>query len=135
VLRPMVSSYDYFPTLLDWAGIAPPKADAAARPGRSYAGFLRGKPPANWQNRLYFEYSMVRALRTENLKLVMRTKEWESELFDLEADPGETRNIFPESRRQEPLRKDLEAFFRRMGAPELEQWRSAVKQELTVYSR
>lgn len=134
-LRPMVSSYDYFPTLLDWLGIAAPAAGASDRPGRSYAGFLRGRAPASWRNRLYFEYSMVRAVRTENLKLVMRTKEWESELFDLEADAGETRSVFGDAKRRAPLQADLEAFFRRMRAPELENWRSTAKQELTVYSR
>ena len=134
-LRPMVSSYDYFPTLLDWLGIASPAAGAADRPGRSYAGFLRGKAPAAWQNRLYFEYSMVRAVRTENLKLVMRTKEWESELFDLEADPGETRSVFGDAKRRAALQADLEKFFRRMRAPELEDWRRTARQELTEYSR
>jgi choline-sulfatase len=134
-LRPMVSSYDYFPTLLDWMGVADPAAGRADRPGRSYAGFLRGQPPRQWQNRLYFEYSMVRAVRTENMKLVMRTKEWESELYDLEADPGEKKNIFADAQRRAALQTDLEGFFRRMRAPALENWRSTARQELTEYSR
>ena len=54
VLTPMVSSYDYFPTILDYLGIkAPPDSK---RPGRSYVPFLKGERPA-WDNRLYFEYS------------------------------------------------------------------------------
>lgn len=134
-LRPMVSSYDYFPTLLDWMGVADPAEGRADRPGRSYAGFLRGQPPRQWRNRLYFEYSMVRAVRTENMKLVMRTKEWESELYDLEADPGEKKNIFADAKRRKALQADLEDFFRRMRAPALENWRSTARQELTEYSR
>src|SRR5258708_36559876 len=86
----MVSSYDYSPTILDYLGLPAP-ADPK-RPGRSYAGFLRGEKPA-WNNRLYFESSFVRGVRSETLKYVRRTREWPSELYDLEHDPGETRNL------------------------------------------
>ncbi len=133
ILDPMVSSYDYFPTILDYLGIeAPPDK---RRPGRSYAGFLRGAHP-QWRNRLYFEYSYVRGIRTENLKYVERTKEWPSELFDLEADPGETRNRLNDPRHKkqlETLRKDLSGFFKENGAPPIEEWRSTTRQNLTKY--
>jgi arylsulfatase A-like enzyme len=135
VLAPMVSSYDFFPTILDYLGVAAPRDPK--RVGRSYAGFLRGRPPA-WRNRLYFEYSMVRALRTENLKYVERTAEWPSELYDLEADPGESRNVIEEPAYQgqlKTLRSELADFFRQAGAPPLAGWRSTTSQELTVYSR
>jgi arylsulfatase A-like enzyme len=135
-LTPMVSSYDFAPTVLDWMGV-PAMAAAPERPGRSYAGFLRGKRP-KWENELYFEYSMVRAVRTQNLKLVERTKEWPSELYDLEKDPGETRNLIddPEySKQRAALSSRIQAFFTRTGAPPHEQWRDPVKQNLTVYSR
>ena len=132
---PMVSSYDYFPTILDYLGIPAP-ADPK-RVGRSYAAFVRGENP-RWQNRLFFEYSFVRGVRTENLKYVERTKEWPSELYDLEADPGEKTNAIddPKHRKQlEALRRDLAAWFSRVGAPPLESWRGTTKQNLTVYSR
>ncbi len=135
VLSPMVSSYDYFPTLLDYLGLASP-ADAK-RPGRSYAGFLRGESP-RWDNRLYFEYSFVRAIRTENIKYIRRTKEWPGELYDLERDPGETVNRIDDTSYQSQiasLSSDLDAWFRRHGAPDIESWRGTTKQELTVYSR
>jgi choline-sulfatase len=80
----------------------------------------------------------VRALRTENLKYVARTKEWPSELYDLEADPGETRNVIEDPAYQaqlKALRTELADFFRQAGAPPLENWRSTTTQELTVYSR
>ena len=51
---PMVSSYDFLPTILDYLGVdAPPDPK---RVGQSYAPFLRGHNPS-WRNRLYFEYS------------------------------------------------------------------------------
>lgn len=135
VLAPMVSSYDYFPTILEYLGMRAP-ADSR-RPGRSYAAFLEGKKPA-WRNRLYFEYCFVRAVRTETMKYIERTKEWPSELYDLERDPGETENRLedPAYRGQrEALQRDLAQWFTRHGAPPLEQWRQTTQQELTVYSR
>jgi choline-sulfatase len=135
-LNPLVSAYDFFPTILDYLGVAAPKDPK--RVGHSYAGFVRGQPPARWANRLYFEYAHVRGLRTDNLKYVERTQEWPSELFDLEADPGETRNVIDEAAYQGQLkafRAELAGFFRQAGAPPLEEWRTTTKQELTVYSR
>jgi arylsulfatase A-like enzyme len=129
---PMISSYDYFPTILDYLGIPAP---AGKRPGRSYAGFLRGARP-QWRNRLYFEYEYVRGIRTENLKYIERTKEWPSELFDLESDPGETRNAINDPRHKkqlEALRAELKAFFKGNGAPPIEDWRSTTKQNLQKY--
>jgi choline-sulfatase len=132
---PMVSSYDYFATILDYLGVEAPRDPK--RVGRSYAAFLRGQTP-RWQNRLYFEYSYVRALRTDNLKYIERTKEWPSELYDLEADPDEKRNVIddPAYRKQlETFRSDLRRFFANVGAPPIEKWRSTTTQELTVYTR
>lgn len=132
---PMVSSYDFFPTLLDYLGL---KATAdARRVGRSYAPFVMGKNPS-WRTRLFFEYANVRAVRTANLKYVERTREWPSEFFDLEADPGETRNRIddPDQRQQVgALAKELAGFFKSAGAPPIEQWRATTKQRMTVYKR
>ncbi|HLJ18505.1 MAG TPA: sulfatase-like hydrolase/transferase [Bryobacteraceae bacterium] len=130
---PMISSYDYFPTILEYLGIAAPPDPV--RVGRSYAPFLRGENPP-WRNRLYFEYEYVRGVRTENLKYIERTREWPSELYDLEDDPGEKRNRLddPAYRKQrDALRADLTRFFLRNGAPPIEQWHSTTTQHLTVY--
>jgi choline-sulfatase len=132
--RQMVSSYDYFPTILDYLGIAAPPDPH--RVGRSYAPLLAGRSP-RWNNRLYFEYSFVRGLRTENLKLIQRTKEWPSELYDLESDPGETRNRYDDpafAKQRAALQADLDRFFQKAGAPDLESWNGKVRQNLTKYS-
>ena len=132
-LNPLVSSYDYFPTILDYLGVE--AAPDRARVGQSYSAFLAGKNPP-WRTRLFHEYEYVRGVRSENLKYIERTKEWPSELYDLEADPGETTNRIqdPAYRAQlEILRRDLREFFSKAGAPTLEDWQSTTKQKLTKY--
>ena len=135
VIDPMVSNYDFFPTILDYLGISAPRDEK--RPGHSYAAFLRGQSPA-WRNRLYFEYEYVRGIRTENMKYIERTSEWPSELFDLESDPGEAHNVIgdPSQKKQlAALRQDLHHFFQQRGAPPLDQWRSTTRQKLQEYRR
>jgi len=133
----MISSYDFFPTILEYLGVPPPPPDKL-RVGRSYAGFLTGKAPANWRDRLYFEYSYVRSVRTRNLKYIERSKDWPSEFYDLEADPGETRNVIAEasySARLNTLRTDLHRFFDSTGAPPIDDWKTTTKQTLPVRPR
>lgn len=127
---PLVSSYDFFPTLLDYLGL---KAQPdARRVGRSYAGFLAGKTPA-WRNRLYFEYAYVRGIRSETLKYIERAEGWPSEMFDLEADPGETRNVLsaPDYQvRAAAMHRELTQYFEKAGAPPLDAWRKTTAQKL-----
>ena len=76
-------------------------------------------------------------MRTGRYKLVLRTKEWPSELYDLEKDPDERVNRFADgalSAVQKALTTELEGFFKDQGAPPLEQWRGTTKQKLTKYS-
>ncbi len=129
-LHPMVSSYDYYPTILDYLGIRAPRD--RRRVGRSYAPFLRAETP-RWRTRLFFEYAYVRAIRTQNLKYIERADGYPSELYDLEADPGETRNVTDDrtySRQLEALRPELAKFFRDIGAPPLNEWRKTTTQRL-----
>jgi choline-sulfatase len=131
VSEAFVSSYDFFPTLLDYLGIeTEPHKD---RVGRSYSTFLRGQE-SSWRDRLYFEYAYVRSIRTRTSKLVLRAQGRPSELFDLEADPGETTNVFDDPRYRavrEALTKDLEAFFREQGAPPLDEWEKTSTRTVT----
>jgi arylsulfatase A-like enzyme len=129
----MVSTYDFFPTILDYVG-APAPAPDRQRVGRSYAPFLRGESPA-WSNELYFEYCYTRALRTENLKYIERAEEWPNELFDLEANPAEDTNVIgsPENRqRLNSLRSRLRGFFEASGAPPIARWHDSVRNVLTI---
>ena len=121
--------------MLDWAGVKAPPA-TPERVGRSYAGFLRGKAPGRWPDRVFFEYSMVRGVRTANLKLVLRTAEWPSELYDLEADPGERKNLWDDpahAGQRAALTRQVEAYLAKSGAPPLADWKRGVRQKLNVY--
>jgi choline-sulfatase len=129
----MVSTYDFYPSLLEYVGVKPP-ADKR-RVGRSYSPWLRGQKP-QWRDRLYFEYAYVRAVRTRNMKYVERTDGHPSELFDIEADPTERRNLMNEAsyaKQLASLKSDLARFFANAGAPPIEQWRKTAPQKLTVY--
>jgi arylsulfatase A-like enzyme len=129
----MVSSYDFFPTVLEYLGLAAPKG--RQRPGQSYVRLLR-EDVADWRSRVFFEYEYVRGIRTRNLKYVERTSEWPSELYDLEADPGEKKNLIDDPAYAQAvagLRGELAGFFRRTGAPPISEWRKTTKQRLTEY--
>lgn len=129
----MVSSYDFFPTLLDYLGLE--TTAHRDRVGQSYAPFLRGATPGG-RDRLYFEYCETRSLRTRTMKLVLRAKPWDSELYDLEADPGESRNVIGDERYasvRAALSRELEQYFRQRGAPALDEWQKSAKRTVSFY--
>jgi choline-sulfatase len=129
VADPLVS-YDYFPTILEYLRLS--AAPDPRRVGRSYAEFLSGRSP-RWRDRLYFEYGYVRGLRTRNLKYIERAEGWPTELFDLEADPGETRDVAAAAayqQQREVFHRELTRFFEKQGAPPIEEWKSTTKQKL-----
>jgi arylsulfatase A-like enzyme len=133
MVKSVVSSYDFFPTILEYLSVPEPRG--GYRPGRSYARLLR-EDVSGWNDTRYFEYSYVRGIRTRNLKYIERTKEWPSELYDLEADPGEKHNVIADPayrKRLAEVKTNLTRFFQQAGAPPIEDWRTTTKQHLTVY--
>lgn len=127
----LVSNYDYFDTILDFLDV--PRPATGHRAGASYAPFLRGAQP-KWRDRLYFEYCYTRAVRTAGRKLVKRTANFPSELYDLQSDPGETRNLQPGTSARD-LDADLDAFFSKLGAPPIEDWKRTTRQNLFSYAQ
>jgi choline-sulfatase len=129
-LDPMVSSYDFFPTILEYLGLSAPSDPK--RIGRSYADFLRGRSPA-WRDRLYFEYAYVRGIRTRNLKYIERAEGWPTEIFDMETDPGETLDVSTKAayrRQRDGFHSELTRYFADRGAPPIEEWRNTTRQKL-----
>ena len=94
-----VTNLDWFPTLLAMAGVELP--DGLGLRGRNAWPVLQGKPPGDWNNELYAEYSTHHQSRTH--MRAVRSERWKlkrdylnpglDELYDLQADPGETTNL------------------------------------------
>jgi N-acetylglucosamine-6-sulfatase len=97
-LSALVANIDLAPTLLDAAGVPTP----AGLDGGSFWPLLRGET-VPWRRELLYEYYWERgfpqtptlhALRGERYKYIRSQGIWDiDELYDLESDPGETRNL------------------------------------------
>lgn len=121
--RDIVLNVDFAPTLLDLGGVPVPER----MQGRSFRGVLRGETPADWRRSMYYRYWVHQdvmhhvwahyGVRTDRYKLIYyyaepcgvsgasprrRTPEWE--LFDLDRDPDELRNVVGE-----PAYRDVRA--------------------------
>lgn len=114
VFDDMVLNLDLAESLLDFAGVAIPKE----MQGKSWKPLLTGDN-AGWRQSWFYEYFAekqrgsrvpdITAVRTTNAKLVKYPghDDW-TEMFDLAADPFETKNLFADPTHAE-LRKKLEA--------------------------
>jgi arylsulfatase A-like enzyme len=106
--KSMVMNLDFAPTFLDYAGAKIPEE----MQGKSLRNILAGKPPGDWRKSVYYHYFEYPAehsvkrhygIRTEKYKLIhfyFDIDEWE--LFDLDNDPHELKNIY-----SEPGNKDI----------------------------
>ena len=110
VVAAPTESVDVAPTILDWIGRAPPPA----MDGRSLLPLLRGGVPDDWRDAVFLEADfgdprsptrIQRALGLTDLQAgvaILRESRWKyvhfgggvpPMLFDLAADPGETRDL------------------------------------------
>ena len=104
VVDAVASLIDAGPTLLDIAG-AGPIPDAS---GRSFAGFLRGAPAADWPNEAFCEFN---GLLGDQPSCMVRSGPWKLnyyhefrsyQLFNLRDDPGEMND-----RRDDPACREI----------------------------
>ncbi|MCM8768399.1 MAG: sulfatase-like hydrolase/transferase [Candidatus Omnitrophica bacterium] len=93
----LVSAYDFFPTLLDWAGLPLPKNRTL--PGKSFRSLLLGRQEKGRDEVvIYDEYGPVRMIRTKEWKYVHRHPWGPPELYHLADDPDERKNLSGDSR-------------------------------------
>ncbi|MFG0335071.1 MAG: sulfatase [Maioricimonas sp. JB049] len=116
VVAETTSNLDWFPTLLEMAGVDLPE-DVVVH-GRSIVPLLKGQIPEDWNNDFYAEYSThhqsrthMRMYRTPTWKLVRDFLNPErDELYNLEDDPAEAHNLIDdESPRVQQVIAELHA--------------------------
>jgi len=99
VVQQVVANIDFAPTLLEASGI---EETLPAIDGRSFWPFARGET-IPWRTELLYEYLWERnfpqtptlhALRSDRYKYIRVQGVWDlDEFYDLQNDPGETRNL------------------------------------------
>lgn len=117
----IVANIDVAPTMLELAGIEIPDAID----GRSFAQFL--KQPGDltgWRDSLLYEYywepsfpqtPTTFALRADRFKLIQYHGLWDTdELFDLQADPHETRNLIGVPEHQQLVARMRQQLYQRL---------------------
>jgi len=120
VVDPMVSAYDFMPTLLDYVGLDIPEEPNL--PGRSFLPILEGDADsAHDQVVIFDEYGATRMIRTAERKYVHRYPDGPHELFDLVNDPEERDSLVESPAHQAmvfEMRGRLEEWFDRYVIPE-----------------
>jgi arylsulfatase A len=95
LIKQIVAHVDVFPTLLELSNA--PKPETLPQDGRSLVPLLEGKEE-NWPDRMLFTQHRLNpntgAVRTARYRIVNEGRGWE--LFDMESDPGQKKNIAAE---------------------------------------
>jgi arylsulfatase A-like enzyme len=114
----LVQNIDYAPTFLDFAGVEIPKEIQ----GKSIKPLLTGNKTDNWRDAIYYHYyefpneHMVKkhyGIRTDRYKLIHFYNDidvWE--LYDLEKDPNEMTNLFPEMKDSKLVKELTERLYK-----------------------
>jgi arylsulfatase A-like enzyme len=113
----MILNVDFAQTFLDAAGEKQP----ADMQGRSFLPLLKGETPKDWRTSMYYRYYHYPqhhkvqphyGLRTEKYKLIYFNKIDQWELFDLEKDPHELKNLYNDPAHAETVKKLKEEMYR-----------------------
>lgn len=113
----MILNVDFAPMMMDAAGLKAP----ADMQGRSFLPLLKGEKPKDWRNSMYYRYyhypmhHQVQphyGLRTQRYKLIFFNKINQWELFDLEKDPYEIKNVYADPAHADTVKKLKDEMYR-----------------------
>jgi arylsulfatase A-like enzyme len=99
VYREMIQNIDYAPTFMEMAGSHAPSGIQ----GKSFVPILRSRTPRDWRRSIYYHYYEYPkwhrvqkhcGVRTDRYKLIHFYPVGEWELYDLQKDPKELRNVY-----------------------------------------
>ncbi len=119
-LNEVIANIDLTPTFLEAAGLQAP----SGLDGKSFLPLLRGEQVA-WRNYLLYEYywernfpqtPTIHALRGDRYKYIRYQGIWDSdELYDLQNDPLETKNLIRSLEHQTTVKEMNEQLFKVLG--------------------
>ena len=119
VNKDLVQNLDFAPTFLDFAGVPTP----ADMQGSSIRSLLGGKTPRSWRKSIYYHYHEYPAVHSVKRHYGVRTNRYklihfyhdidEWELYDLEKDPDEMKNVYSEPAYADVV-KELKAELKRL---------------------
>lgn len=129
VSEALVSGYDFFPTILQYAGLGGHADDDL--PGRSFYDELVGKPFQQEKDPIvvFDEYGPVRMIRTKEWKYVHRYPYGPHELYHLAVDPDEKANLIDDpscADQVKTMRQSLEQWFVKYADPAVDGVREPV---------
>lgn len=118
----LLSQYDIFPTILEYAGIEIPETSFVC--GKSFVQILKGKHNSSREFLVVFdEYGPTRMIRTKKWKYVHRYPYGPDELYNLVDDPFEQENLsgsIHHKKMEEELRAMMFDWFYHYSEPGLE---------------
>jgi arylsulfatase A-like enzyme len=119
VVTDRVSSIDLMPTLLDLLAVRVPDSARQQLRGTSLVPVMMGQPAARdlFSETNYREYTYKRSIiAPDGWKLIYTLESKTRELFDLNTDPGEAKNLAKENPlRADELERKLFAHFQSIG--------------------